>query len=231
MKDYLLSKANHGLSCVYADDCLGALTEDERNHWNNHKTELIFQKGETIIKQGFVASHILYIQEGLAKLDVNNDGIVSTVKIITPHNFVGIICTFASPNVDFSAVALETTKVSMIDMSLFESFIENNGRFANLLVKHMSGLTNDIVHHITKFARKNIDGALAILILDFEKVFNSLSFKLPLTRKQMAESIGYSKESVINTLSKFNKEGILSVSDKRIEILDRERLLQISKAG
>jgi CRP-like cAMP-binding protein len=43
--------------------------------------------------------------------------------------------------------------------------------------------------------------------------------------------LGYSKESVINTLSKFNREGIINVSDRKIEILDVPKLEQISKLG
>ncbi|MFA8436005.1 MAG: Crp/Fnr family transcriptional regulator [Marinifilaceae bacterium] len=231
MNIFLREKIKGTSACVLAQDCLNALSDEEKELWNNHKTELVFLKGETIIKQGFVASHILFIEEGMAKLDVTNDGLTSTVKILTPKNFVGIICTFASPNVDFSAVALEKTRISMIDINLFEEFIRTNGEFAKLIVKHMSALTNDLVHYLTRFSRKNIDGALAILLLDFQKIFNASRFRLPLTRKEMADTVGYSKESVINTLSKFNREGILSVSDKQIEILDEDRLVRISKAG
>jgi CRP-like cAMP-binding protein len=43
--------------------------------------------------------------------------------------------------------------------------------------------------------------------------------------------LGYSKESVMNTLSKFNRERIMSVSDRKIEILDVKKLVQISKLG
>ena len=52
-----------------------------------------------------------------------------------------------------------------------------------------------------------------------------------MVRKELANMLGYSKESVINTLSKFNKEGILKVSDRKIEILDKSKLIQISKIG
>jgi CRP-like cAMP-binding protein len=54
---------------------------------------------------------------------------------------------------------------------------------------------------------------------------------LPVVRKELADMLGYSKESVINTLSKFNKEGILNVIDRKIEILDLKKLKQISVLG
>jgi CRP-like cAMP-binding protein len=52
-----------------------------------------------------------------------------------------------------------------------------------------------------------------------------------MNRKEMANIFGYSKESVINTLSKLNKDGILNVNDKKIEILDKKKLIQIGERG
>ncbi|MDO9594974.1 MAG: helix-turn-helix domain-containing protein, partial [Lutibacter sp.] len=68
-------------------------------------------------------------------------------------------------------------------------------------------------------------------LLEFVEIYNSKTFTLPVVRKELADMLGYSKESVINTLSKFNREGIINVSDRKIEILDISKLEQISKLG
>jgi len=47
----------------------------------------------------------------------------------------------------------------------------------------------------------------------------------------LADILGYSKESVINTLSKFNREEIINISERKIEVLKPEKLEQISKIG
>ena len=52
-----------------------------------------------------------------------------------------------------------------------------------------------------------------------------------MSRIELANMLGYSKESVINTLSKFNKENIIIVDDRKIKILELEKLEQISKLG
>ena len=43
--------------------------------------------------------------------------------------------------------------------------------------------------------------------------------------------VGYAKESVINTLSKFNKDEIITLSDRKIVINSLARLLQIGENG
>ena len=216
---------------ITAEECLEHLSHEEKIELLNNKTEIDFEAGESIIKEGFVASNIMYIETGLAKLDINNGSQISTIGLMAPKSFIGIICTFASRNLSFSAVALEKTKISIFDISLFEKFIKQNGKFAYHLIQHMSGITSTMVHHISRFSHKNIDGALSILLCDFSSIYKTDSFILPLNRKEIANILGYSKESVINTLSKFNKEGILKVQDKKIEILDKHTLKRIADIG
>ena len=95
----------------------------------------------------------------------------------------------------------------------------------------MSGVSNGLLHRMARLSQKNIDGALSILLLEFSEIYNSKRYTLPVLRKELADILGYSKESVINTLSKFNREGIIKVLDRKIEILDAPRLKQISKLG
>lgn len=219
------------IQAVTATQCFEALSPEEKEELFNNKVTIEFEAGETIIKKGFVASNIMFLEEGLAKLDVVNDSHTSTVGLIQGQSFVGIICTFASHNFEFSAIALEKTRISIFDIKLFEKFVQNNGGFACQLIRHTSAITNRLVHHITRFNHKNIDGALSILLIDFSQVYQSPYYTLPVNRIELAKMLGYSKESVINTLSKFNREGILKVQDKQIEILDIERLIQISIKG
>ncbi|MBL4746012.1 MAG: Crp/Fnr family transcriptional regulator [Flavobacteriaceae bacterium] len=214
---------------ITADKCLETLTDDEKNELIANKTTIEFEVGETIIKHGFVANNIMYIEEGLAKLEIMTDGKMAMVNLISPKSFIGIVCTFANHNVSFSATALEKTTISIIDMSLFEKFTRQNGDFAFHIIRHMSIVTNDLVHKILRYSHKNIEGAVSILLSDFSKVYKSDDFTLPIKRIEMAKMLGYSKESVINTISKFNKEGILEVHEKHIKILDKTRLLKIAK--
>jgi CRP-like cAMP-binding protein len=231
MPDFLKEKNNNKLDYLNAEECLNKLNEYEKNKLIQHKTDIEFEAGETIIKRGLAISNVLYLNDGLVKLEIINDGKPSTIGLVESHSFIGILCCFAFDNFDFTATALEKTKVSFINKMVFEEFIKTNGEFALALIKHMSGVSNSLFHRLTTLSQKNIDGALSILLLDFAKFYNSKSYTLPMVRQELANVVGYSKESVINTLSKFNKENLIHVSDKKIEILDMEKLIQISKLG
>ena len=231
MPDFLNKKSGFGFEFLNAEECLNILTDDEKNELIENKSDLIFKAGETIVKRGILVSNILYLTDGLVKLEVENNGKLSTVGLIEPQSFVGIICCFAFKKYDFTVTALEKSNVSFIDIDIFEKFIKNNGDFALYLIKHMSGITNRLFHRITALSQKNIEGALSILLLDFANIYKSNKYTLPITRQELAHLLGYSKESVINTLSKFNREGIIMVDDRKIKLIDTLKLEQISKVG
>ena len=231
MPDFLNTETHLQTDFLDAKGCLNILTNEEKLDLINNKTDVEFEAGEIIIKRGLAISNILYLINGLVKLEIINDGKPSTIGLVESHSFIGIVCCFAFKNFDFTATALEKTKVSFIKKSVFENFVKTNGDFALNLIKHMSGVSNGLLHRLTTLSQKNIDGALSILLLDFARVYNSNKYHLPMVRKDLANMLGYSKESVINTLSKFNKEGIITVADRNIEIIDNEKLTQISKLG
>ncbi len=231
MPDFLTQKSNLDYEFLNAMECLNILNDDEKQELIDNKTDIEFEAGEIIIKRGALANNVLYITEGLVKLEIINNSKPFTVGLTQSHSFIGIVCCFAFKKFDFKATALEKTKVSFISMDIFEKFIKNNGNFALNLIKHMSGVTNSVFHRVTSLAQKNIDGALSMILLEFATIYKSNSYTLPMNRIELANMLDYSKESVINTLSKYNKEGIIKVDDRHIEILNSEKLEQISKLG
>lgn len=213
------------------EDCFAVLTETERKLLDDHSSLLMFQKGETLIKQGMVASHVIYIEEGLARLDVLTEGDQVTLMLLPAGNFVGIVCCFAERNFNFSSVALLDTRVRLMDLNVFKQLIKQNGDFALLMVRHMSLMTSKMVYSMARYSQKHIDGALAVLLLEFVKIFRSNKFMLPMKRNEISQTIGYSKESVINAFSRLNKEKIIKVKEKQVEILKIELLREIAEKG
>ncbi len=208
-----------------------ALSEEQKNLVQDHSYTLNFRPNEPIIKQGFSANHILFLEEGMAKLSVSDQDRTTTFKIIGEGSFIGIMCSFVKKNFEFSATAIKPSRVRLIDRNVFEDLIRTNGDFAVQMVNLMSLSTNKIVHDLIYLSHKNVDGALTTILLELSGIFGRDHYQMPFSRVELAGTIGYSKESVINSLSGLQKEGIISVSGKNIRILDRKRLELISRHG
>ena len=208
-----------------------ALNESERNRILNASETLTYNKGETIIKQGTLASQILFVEDGIAKLNFQTGERDTTFSFATNGDFIGLMCSFVKKRFEFSAVAITNTTVRIIDREVFENLIENNGQFAVYVVKLMSELTNGVVHTLITLSHKNVNGAVATLLLTLSRLYDSGKLQIPFTRDEMADALGYSKESIINTLSAFHQDKIISISGRNLEILQPSALVLISEKG
>ena len=231
MKGSYSSKHDTDKYAVSVRDCFQALLDDEKQALEDSRKDVYFEAGENILREGFVASNVLCLEEGLVRMNVIVDGRHSTVNLVAPPSFVGLLCTFSSYNLVCSATALENSKICLIEKELFERFIGQNGLFANRITRHMSAIASQIIHRLARFKDKQIDGALSVLLLEFADIYGNSDFMLPLNRKEMAGMLGYSKESVINAISRLHREGILKVSGRNIRIQEESKLRKIAQTG
>jgi len=207
------------------------LTPDQKEALINSSAILKFRRGETIIKQGTLASQIMFLEEGMAKLNFMEGEKDTTFSFATNGDFIGLMCSFVQKRLEFSAIAITNATVRIIDREVFENSIKENGKFAVYIVKLMSELTNGVVHTLISLSHKNVNGALSTLLLSLSRVYASNSFQVPFTRDEMAAALGYSKESIINTLSEFHRDKIINISGRNLVILQPETLKIISAKG
>ena len=192
---------------------------------------LEYNKGEAIIKQGSLASQIMFLEEGMAKLNLEEGRRDTTFSFAVRGDFIGLMCSFVKKRLEFSAIAITPSKVRVFDRDVFEKLIEENGNFAVYIVAMMSELTNGVVHSLISLSHKNANGALAMLLLNVVRLFGNNSLILPFTREEMAATLGYSKESIINTLSDFQKDGIITISGRNLDIINKKALQLIAEKG
>jgi CRP/FNR family transcriptional regulator len=64
-----------------------------------------------------------------------------------------------------------------------------------------------------------------------DQLFESDTFTLPITQSEMGNLVDTSRETISRILSEFDKDGIIHVVGKRIEILNKNSLKLISQNG
>lgn len=207
------------------------LKEEELSELTGSSVVLEYEKYDVIIKQGSLASQIMILEEGMVKLNFRESGKDTTFGFGTKGDFIGLMCSFVKKRLDFSAVAITPCRIRIFDRDVFEKLIEQNGKFAIYIVTMMSEVINVTVHKLITLKHRNAGGSLATLLLSLERVFGEHQINIPFTREEMAHTLGYSKESIINTLSDFQKDNIISISGKKLKILDKKALENIAEKG
>lgn len=219
--------------CQYASCAIAELSASELDLMSENITRTQFLPGEQLFKQDTLSAHIIYIQKGLVKVHKqapdNKDCIL---KIATAPAYLGLSTIFGDSINRFSATALEATTACFIDISTFKHLIYTNGRFAYEIIADVSRDELDIFNRFVSRMHKQIPGRLAGALIYFaEKVYQKDAFKLPLTRFELAEFIGASRESVTRHLSMLKDDGIIDLQKNRISILNFESLERIYQAG
>jgi CRP-like cAMP-binding protein len=213
--------------------CFDMLTEEERTMLEAQSVRVLYKKGEIICKQGALASHIMYMERGLAKVYLD-DGVNSLVlKIIPDGNMLGLSSVNSENNTyQYSSMAYIDSEIKQIDIRFFKQMLGQNPHFAQEVINILGSNSVQINGRFFCLTHKQSYGRLAdILLCLSERIFKKYDFELPLSRKDLAELSGMSTETVIRMLKKFNDDGLIRMEGKSFNLLDPIRLKRISETG
>lgn len=191
------------------------------------------KKGEIIINQGEPIEHFIFLRVGLAKLTrITQDGKVQIVGIARPKDFVGLLSVFSSPNHQFSIVAIEDSDFCIVNFGLIKRLISENGAFAQSLLEKISQISDILINNRLEIDSRQIRGRIAYILCYFANdVYQSNTFNLPVSRKEIAELIDMRIENVVRVLSEFRKDNIIKIEGTNIEILQPDKLEWIKNHG
>ncbi len=220
-------------NCIFRNLLFGSLNQQEYRLVNSVRAEKVFFKGEIIKHEGDDLTSFLYLRTGLVKLyktdHAQKDHILSIHK---PGDFISLLHIFSNEFYPYSIAALEKTEVCEVSIDSIKNLIKTNGNFAIDVVKRMGIISDEVISSRFNKAQLHIRGKVASIILYFsDQVYKAHQFKLPVTRREIAELIAMSTENVIRTMSEFKNDNILHFNGKEVTISDYERLVNISKMG
>ncbi len=209
------------------------LKREEVDSISEQKTQIVYQKGETLFKQGAFATHVLYIIEGLIKTYFQtgpNKQI--NIQLCKAGDFLAFPSVFGSKIYNYSAQALKDTRVCMIDKEALKNLIAQNSDFAIQIT------TNNVRHeeHLLEILRtvsyKQMRGKLASALLYLSSdAFKDEDVFQYLNRQDIAEFAALTSESAIRFIKEFEKEGLIELNGKNISILKLSELTDISFKG
>lgn len=221
------------LSCNEKADIFGCLCEQELDQIENKRIVVQFKAGELIFKQGTPNLHLLCLTKGKVKLYIegyNDKNLI--IGIVKPVEYIfgpGIYVDYMH---HYSAMAIEDSKACLVDIEVFKSLIRQNADFAEAFIKKVSLLSINNFEQFISLTQKQMPGRIADVLLYLKNVvYESNPFHTTLSRQDLADMSGMSKESSIRILREFKDEGIIHVSGNDFEILDVEHLMKISQTG
>jgi CRP-like cAMP-binding protein len=219
--------------CDIQAPCFQLLTSEEIKEIQSSKTQILFRKGENLVKQGAFASYILFIATGYVKQYLEGEGSRGyNLRIVRPGEFLGLSSVFGETTFSYTAAALIDTLVFLVEKEVIKRLIDNDPKFGFTIIKRYCEQNSMLFETVKKLAYKQMNGRLAetLLMLSPENISGENIFSI-LTRKDIAEFAGISTESTVKILKSFEKEGLVRLDNKDIVLMNRPALIEISKKG
>lgn len=209
------------------------LGDSEKNRILENINIVDYNRRDTIIKQNSRTSHVLYLASGIVKVTRElRKGKNLILKLDEAGQFIGLSSILGGEVYDFTITAVEPCTAIYIDMGTFTSLLETNGRFSIEIAKLISRNTIFNIGRLSGLLYKQLPGRVADLIIYFsENIYHNSTFKFPLTRQELAELCGTTKESLIRTLSEFNHDRIISMERSEVKIISPDILKTLSRLG
>lgn len=218
--------------CPHKSQATRFLTDEQIENQSENCAEIAFKPGDVIIRQGTLSSNVAFLRSGVVKLHMQGPLYEQITKITKAPSYLALPTTFGDKINQYSVTAVENSIVCFIDLNVFKHFITNNPSFTYELFIELC------MNELTSFRRcvnrtqKQVRGSLAENILFFaDQIYHSNEYSLPLSREELGNLVDASRESVCRALSEFNDEGIIALNNKKVKIVNREKLKIISEKG
>jgi cAMP-binding proteins - catabolite gene activator and regulatory subunit of cAMP-dependent protein kinases len=212
---------------------LQCLTSHQLEGLTKHTNKAIFANNDLIIKQNSRSAQILLLTEGIAKMHMETrKGKYIIVKLCKGGNFLGIDEILNNKTNFCSYSAVTPVSVYYIDLRYFLQLLEDNHDFAKKIMIYLTEENHFLISRLAALTYKQLPGKLADILLYFsQEIFKNNSFNLPISRQELAEFSGTTKESLIRTLTEFKNDKLITVQGKNITIVSQQIIETLSKLG
>lgn len=221
-------KCNHRLQCFF-----NGMGEKEYEILNKHKKEIDFKAGETIYKQGTESKYLIFLLTGMAKVYLEGtDNKNFILELVKPFHILDIPSIFDDDMLYRSSTAVVNSRACLVDLDIFKSIILGNKNNIPKLVRHYNHMQHRYSNRLTNIIYKNMEARIADALLYLvNEIYFSRAFTLTISRSDLAELAGMSRESTSRILSQFKDQEILKINGRKIEILNKKQLEQIVRFG
>lgn len=209
----------------FSDETIHALNEVKKCH--------ALKKGDFLFREGELPKGLYLIFKGSLKISkYDYDGKELIVRLAKRGDFVGYRALMCNDRYQATACALEETYCCFISkevyLPLLMSHPENISHVMSRLTRDLLSAENKMMDMVSK----NVTGRVAEILLLLEDFYGTSekqeTIKSALKKEDIAHLVGTSTESAIRIMSDFKKKGIIDMVGKKIRIVDRDKLLELS---
>ena len=192
---------------------------------------LKFKKNQNLYTEGSTPLGVFYLQEGEVLISkLASQGKEQVLTIISEKGFLCCADLLLQKRYNTSARAGKDSTVMFISKADFLEILSENKDVIHQIIVQLAEEVTSLEKLAVSLAYKPLRGRLADKLLSLENSKGNNSDRtIQLSRRDLAGYTGTVKETVNRVLSEFQREEIISISEKQIIIKDKTRLQRLSQ--
>ncbi|KAB3529273.1 Crp/Fnr family transcriptional regulator [Alkaliphilus serpentinus] len=193
-------------------------------------TELInrrsYSKGEMIFLQGDIIEGLYIINQGKIKVfKYTREGKEQILYILSVGDFVGELCLIKAEEANYNVETIEDVEICLIRRNDFLQLLDSSHSISIKLLENVGSRLLKLEKLVQSLGTKEVESRIAQMLLDLSKEFghereNSVEINIPLTREDMANFIGVTRETISRKLSLLQDHGVITLVGSKTIIIN-----------
>lgn len=202
---------------------------DLKNFFDDNGKPFSFKKDQTIYEEGHNSNYIYLITKGVVKSNkLDEKGKELTTALHKEDDLFGY--TSFTQNIAYQETATAVTDVILVGISknTLKDVLNKNHKVTLELIQLLTDDISGIKNQLLEMAYSSVHKKTASTILKFaEKLNRKPEDPIKISRNDLASVAGIATETLIRTMSRFKKEGLIEIEGRNIRILDLEKLRNV----
>lgn len=230
-REYKVCNLCKGRYCAHKVSIFSVLTEEQLGKLTSKILHKKYKKGQMIFFEGDISDKLYVINKGKIKIfKYTREGKEQILYILSEGDFVGDLSLLKKDEFKFNAEALEDSNICVLTKDDFDELLQENPEIAIEILQVVYDRIVRLENLIQSLSTKDIEARIAGLLLSFVKDFgirkgHKIELELPLSREDIANYIGVTRETISRKLGSMQEQGIIElVGSKKIIINDIQEL-------
>lgn len=189
-----------------------------------------YEKGRIIFMEGEPGEAFFYIKSGLVKISkLSRDGREHILHVLNEGHVFAEVTLFSNTEYPATAEVLEDAEIGIIKNEDLEKVIKENPDLSLQMIKYLNKRLVEAHMKIRNLALydtyERTAQALVKLAEDYgKKSSKGVNLDINISRQELANIVGTTRETVIRALTAFKKERLIGIEKNTITIIDLESL-------
>lgn len=203
-------------------------TEADLHHLTQICKHREYARGEVLFSEGEEAQGFFVVATGKVKIyKLSPEGKERILHIVHPGGTFAEAAIFGDGRYPAYAEPLERSQLLFFPKREFLTLLLEHSQIAINMIGGLSRFLRQFATQIEELTFKDVPARLARYLLDLAGD-EAARIELPISKSQLASNLGTVSETLSRTLRKLSDDDVIRVEGKSIEILDYDRLEDLS---